>query len=66
MPDTPEIDPKLVARQRFVRGLVVDSSILLGAGLVSFGAWQLLAPAGYITLGVLLLAFGTTAARRAP
>lgn len=44
-------------------GAFVDGAILSGAALTSIGAWQIYAPAGIITLGVLLLAFGVNAAR---
>ncbi|MDY0748514.1 hypothetical protein SNE35_28700 [Paucibacter sp. R3-3] len=43
---------------------VVDVLMLAGAGLVSYGAWLIYAPAGYISCGVLLLAGGVLAARR--
>ncbi|OLO05273.1 hypothetical protein [Salinicola socius] len=36
---------------------------LIGAGLVSFGAWLIAAPAGYIVAGVLCLAWSWLAAR---
>jgi hypothetical protein len=38
--------------------LLADSIGLLGAGLLSYGAWLVYAPAGFIVGGVLLLAAG--------
>lgn len=56
MPQVPKPPSKL-------SGALVDGAILSGAALTSFGAWEVYAPAGIITLGVLLLAFGVNAAR---
>lgn len=41
-----------------VREAAIDASILLGAGLLTYGAWLIYAPAGFIVPGVLLLAGG--------
>lgn len=37
--------------------------VLLGVGLLSFGAWQAWPPAGPIVLGAILLTFGVGALR---
>ena len=38
-----------------VPGLVRDLAGLCGAGLVSYGAWMIYPPAGFITAGILLI-----------
>lgn len=38
-----------------VPGLVRDLAGLCGVGLVSYGAWMVYAPAGFITAGLLLV-----------
>ncbi len=38
-----------------VPGLVRDLAGLCGVGLVSYGAWMIYPPAGFITAGVLLI-----------
>lgn len=35
---------------------VFDAGGIVGAGLVGYGAWEIYHPAGYIVLGVLLMA----------
>lgn len=45
------------------RGAVVDGAIVIGAGLLTYGAGLIYTPAGFLTLGALLLGFGITAAR---
>jgi hypothetical protein len=49
---------------RFVRGLVLDGSLLMGAGLAIYGSLLAFRPAGFIVAGLLLLALGATGARR--
>lgn len=44
-------------------GWAPDSMIMAGVGLVSYGAWLVYEPAGFITGGVLLLIGGIKAAR---
>jgi len=44
------------------REFMVDMAILAGVGLTSYGAWVIYQPAGFITLGVILLTFGVGAA----
>jgi hypothetical protein len=39
-----------------VIALVIDLVGLAGAALISFGAWRIYEPAGYIVAGVLLVA----------
>lgn len=51
------------ARAKALRGAIVDVSILSGVALTSYGAGLIFVPAGLITLGILLLGFGLTAAR---
>lgn len=46
-----------------LRSSIVDVSILGGAALTTYGASLISAPAGFITLGLLLLALGINAAR---
>jgi hypothetical protein len=46
--------------------LLADTAGLTGAGLVSWGVWQIYAPAGYIAGGVLLLAGAALFSRAAP
>ena len=41
-----------------VPGIVRDLAGLGGVGLVSYGAWMIYPPAGFITAGILLI-FGT-------
>lgn len=43
--------------------LVRDVTGLAGAGLVSYGAWLVYVPAGFVTGGVLLMAAALLAAR---
>lgn len=46
--------------------MVPDALIVSGAGALSYGAGLLHAAAGFITVGVLMLAGGVLAARRVP
>jgi hypothetical protein len=46
-------------------GLVADVLLLAGAVSVSYGAWLVYAPAGFIVAGLLLLAAGWLAAQKA-
>lgn len=56
---------KIEQRKRTaVESAMVDGSILVGASLVSYGAWAIYTPAGFIVAGMLLLAFGVTGARQ--
>ena len=41
-----------------------DLSALVGAGLVSYGAWMVYEPAGFIVLGLMLLTAGVVSALR--
>jgi hypothetical protein len=45
-----------VASGRAVPVVIRDGIGLCAVGLISYGAWQMTAPAGFITAGVLLLA----------
>lgn len=45
------------------RGYLSDVLGLVGAGLVSYGAWTIYAPAGLIVAGVLLIALAVAGAR---
>lgn len=49
--------------QRVARASLPDVLMIVGAALLSFGAWQVYEPAGFIVGGVLLLASGIMAAR---
>jgi predicted tellurium resistance membrane protein TerC len=42
-----------------------DITILAGAGLLSYGAWLVYVPAGYLVAGALLLVAGLAASRAA-
>lgn len=44
---------------------IPDLLIVAGAGSVSYGAWLIYAPAGFVVGGLLALAFGILAAMRA-
>jgi hypothetical protein len=47
------------AQQRsLLESIVIDGSLLAGLGLVTYGAWLIFPPAGFVVAGVLLLAFG--------
>lgn len=50
-------------RQKRIRSVLVDSSIILGAIFTTIGAGMFSVPAGFITFGVLLLSFGIAGAR---
>lgn len=45
--------------------LVRDIAAVAGAGLVSYGAWLAYPPAGFVCLGVMLLAASILSERRA-
>lgn len=49
--------------KRSPRALLCDIFGLTGAGLLSFGAWQVYEPAGFIVLGLLLLSGAIYGAR---
>lgn len=53
----------LAATQRAIAGNVPDVLLLGGAASVSYGAWLMYAPAGFITGGVLLIVAGVLASR---
>lgn len=55
-------DPK-ATRARIARAILCDAAALCGAGMISFGAWQVYAPAGPIVLGLLLVAAALIGAR---
>jgi hypothetical protein len=46
--------------------ILIDIAGLTGAALVSFGAWQIYRPAGFIVGGVFLLVGSFLTARAAP
>lgn len=46
-----------------IRSAIVDGAILAGVALTTYGAGLIYTPAGFLTLGALLLGFGITAAR---
>ncbi|HEV7337030.1 MAG TPA: hypothetical protein VGO06_13745 [Bosea sp. (in: a-proteobacteria)] len=50
-------------REGFGRALLCDAAAVSGVGLISFGAWQVYAPAGPIVLGLLLVAGALIGAR---
>lgn len=45
-------------------GALVDGSIVAGGCLLSYGAWLIYAPMGFVVPGVLLLGAGLLGARR--
>lgn len=45
--------------------LARDIAAVTGVGLISYGAWLAYEPAGYVSLGVMLLAISIISARRA-
>lgn len=47
-----------------LRSIAIDCSIVVGWGLVTYGAWQIYAPVGFVVAGVMLLAVGLLGARR--
>lgn len=47
-----------------LRSMAIDCSIVAGWGLVTYGAWQIYAPLGFVVPGVMLLAVGVLGARR--
>lgn len=46
-----------------VNGYVADAAALVGSALVSYGAWCIYEPAGFIVGGLLLLALAVAGAR---
>lgn len=44
--------------------LACDIAAAIGAGLLAYGAWLAYPPAGYIVLGVMMLAASVLSARR--
>jgi len=64
-----EQDPQTVDDDdEAVRGFaenVVDAAALAGSGFITFGAWLIFHPAGFIVLGMFLLAGAWLAAGRA-
>ena len=50
-------------RKARARGWIADGSLVIGAMLVSYGAWLCYRPAGSIVLGTLLLALGVRGSR---
>lgn len=57
MAGTDEKSPQAAAR-----GYVADIAGLAGGGLLSYGAWSIYEPAGFIVGGVLLLALAVAIA----
>lgn len=51
------------AQRGDARGYISDALGIVGAGLVSYGAWSIYAPAGFIVAGVLLIALAVAGAR---
>lgn len=47
-----------------LKGAAIDASILAGLGLITYGAWLVYQPAGFLAPGVVLLAVGLYAAVR--
>lgn len=45
--------------------LIADVALIGGAGLLSYGAWLVFPPAGFIASGVLLLALGVSMSKAA-
>lgn len=56
-------DPRRPRAHALIRSLVIDGSILIGAGMLTYGAWLAYAPAGFLVVGSLLLAAGLRSAR---
>lgn len=50
--------------QKRVREIFVDAAVVVGFGLLTYGAAIIYSPAGFIVPGVLLLAVGVIGARR--
>lgn len=48
---------------KFARSLAIDSSIVAGVALVTYGTMEINKPAGFIVLGAMLLAGGVRATR---
>lgn len=42
---------------------MADGSVIIGAGLISYGSWLIFEPAGFLAAGALLLALGLGMAR---
>lgn len=57
------ISEKLKAARASAAGQVPDALMAAGAGAVSFGAGQIYPPAGWIALGIFLLAAGWMGAK---
>ena len=55
---------KSVGLAAIARSIAVDSALLGGAGLLTYGSWSIYPPAGFIVAGVVLLAAGLSGARR--
>jgi hypothetical protein len=47
-----------------LRGVAVDATVLVGLGLLTYGAWLVYQPAAFIVSGSVLLGMGLTAAVR--
>jgi hypothetical protein len=45
--------------------LLPDALMVAGAGAVSYGAWAIYAPSGYLVAGALLLVAGVVTAKQA-
>lgn len=50
--------------RRVAPALARDAAGLSGCALITYGAWQAYAPAGFITAGVMLVAFTALTVRR--
>lgn len=46
------------------RSLINDAALVAGVGLLTYGAWLVYHPAGFIVLGLTLLTAGLNGARR--
>lgn len=53
----------LLAVKSALAALVPDALVLSGAGAVTYGAWLVFAPAGFIVGGLLLVALGFAISR---
>lgn len=51
--------------RRVASGLFTDALLVAGAAFVSYGAWLVYAPAGFICIGALLLVAGVLASMKA-
>lgn len=47
-----------------LRSVIIDGSVLVGGGLLTYGAMSVYQPAGFIVAGVLLLSLGLSGAKR--